>query len=40
MYHAMPFHRYWYHRTRQALRNAIERRKSEMGEDVLNKPEN
>lgn len=40
MYHAMPFHRYWYHRTRQALRNAIERRKSEMGEDVLNKPDN
>ena len=26
-YHAMPFHRYWFYRTRQALRNAIERRK-------------
>ena len=26
-YHAMPFHRYWFYRTRQALRNSIERRK-------------
>lgn len=26
-YHAMPFHRYWFYRTRQALRNFIERRK-------------
>lgn len=39
VYHAMPFHRYWYHRTRQALRGCIERRKLEMGERVLDKPE-
>lgn len=38
IYHAMPFHRYWYHRTRQALRGCIERRKLEMGDDVLKKP--
>ena len=31
MYHAMPFHRYWFHRTRQALRAFIERRKYDEG---------
>lgn len=30
VYHAMPFHRYWYHRTRQALRGCIERRKIDL----------
>lgn len=30
LYHAMPFHRYWYHRTRQALRGFIERRKIDL----------
>lgn len=28
MYHAMPFHRYWFHRTRQVLRSLIERKKA------------
>lgn len=28
MYHAMPFHRYWFHRTKQALRGFIERKKA------------
>ena len=27
-YHAMPFHRYWFHRTKQVLRNFIERKKN------------
>lgn len=29
-YHAMPFHRYWFYRTKQVLRNLIERRKMTM----------
>lgn len=37
-YHAMPFHRYWFHRTRQALRAFIERRKYEV--DLNEKPSN
>lgn len=34
MYHAMPFHRYWYHRTRQALRGLIERKKGSPDVDL------
>jgi hypothetical protein len=34
MYHAMPFHRYWFYRTRQALRTFIERRKFDKGFSV------
>ena len=29
-YHAMPFHRYWFHRTKQALRGFIERKKANL----------
>ena len=35
-YHAMPFHRYWFHRTRQALRGFIERRKGDSSISLSN----
>lgn len=35
-YHAMPFHRYWFHRTRQALRAFIERRKGDASISLSN----
>ena len=38
-YNAMPFHRYWFHRCRQALRAFIERRKIDLGDVVKNLPE-
>ena len=38
-YHAMPFHRYWFHRTRQALRAFIERRKEDDTLNLLDIPE-
>ena len=34
-YNAMPFHRYWYYRTRQALRAFVERRKGELSQAEL-----
>jgi hypothetical protein len=30
-YHAMPFHRYWFHRCRQALANFNKKHKNEEG---------
>lgn len=38
-YHAMPFHRYWFHRTKQALRAFIERRKCDDTLNLLNIPD-
>ena len=39
LYHAMPFHRYWFHRTKQVLRNFIERQKL-MNNDTNTENEN